>query len=82
MKELNRPPEELFGASDNVKILINGIETKVINMSDEHGDFLAIWATGPALSDICGDIVLGKTIYEIDYIKYQGHIAVIKAYYH
>lgn len=51
-------------------------------MSDEHGDFLAILATDPALSDICGDIVLGKAIYEIDYMKYQGHIAVIKAYYH
>ena len=82
MQELNIPPEKLFGTSDDVKIFIKGIETKVINMSDEHGDFLAILATDPALSDICVDIVLGKAIYEIDYMKYQGHIAVIKAYYH
>jgi hypothetical protein len=82
MQELNIPPEKLFGTSDDVKIFINGIETKVIHMSDEHGDFLAIWATDPALYDICGDIVLGKSIYDIEYLKYQGRIAVIKAYYH
>lgn len=81
MKELKISPDALFGTSDDVKIAINGIDTKVLSMSDEHGKFFAILATDPALSDICGDIVLGKLITEIDYIKYQGTIAVIKAYY-
>ncbi len=81
MKELNIPPDELFGTSDDVKITINGIPTKVISMSDEHGSFFAIKATDPALSNICGDFVLGKYIEEIDYLKYQGRVAVIKAYY-
>ena len=30
MQELNIPPEKLFGTSDDVKIFIKGIETKVI----------------------------------------------------
>lgn len=49
MKELKIPPEELFGTSDTVKITINGIPTKVLNMSDEHGNYLAILATDPSL---------------------------------
>lgn len=81
MKELNISPERMFGTSDDVKITINGIPTKVLNMSDEHGSFLAILATDPELSNICGEFVLGKLIKEIDYLKYQGHVAVIKAYY-
>ena len=81
MKELNISPDELFGTSNDVEIVINGISTKVLNMSDEHGNFYAILATDPSLSDICGDIVLGKLITEVDYIKYQGHVALIKAYY-
>ena len=81
MKELTISPETLFGTSDDVKFFINDIETKVINMSDEKGSFLAILATDPSLADICGDFVLGKLIKEIDYLKYQGQIAVIKAYY-
>lgn len=81
MQELNVSPEKLFGTSDDVKVIINGIPTKVLNMSDEHGNFLAILATDPALSDICGEFVLGKFITEIDYWKYHGHVAIIKAYY-
>jgi len=81
MKELKISPDELFGTSDDVNIFINGIQTKIIAMSDERGNFFAILATDPELSDICGDVVLGKYIKEIDYLKYQGHIAVIKAYY-
>lgn len=81
MNELNISPDELFGTSDAVCFTVNGISTKVLNMSDEHGDFLAILATDQSLSDICGHFVLGKLIKEIDYLKYQGNIAVIKAYY-
>ncbi len=81
MKELKIPPEELFGTSDTVKITINGIPTKVLNMSDEHGNYLAILATDPSLSDICDEFVLGKYIKEIDYLNYQGQVAIIKAYY-
>lgn len=81
MKELTISPDDLFGTSDDVKITISGIPTKVVNMSDEHGNFLAILATDKALSNICGDFILGKYIKEIDYLKYQGDIAVIKAYY-
>ena len=81
MEELNIPPEKLFGTSDEVDITINGISTKVLNMSDEHGNFLAILATDHALSNICGEFILGKFIKEIDYLKYQGRVVVIKAYY-
>lgn len=81
MKELKISPEELFGASDTVKITINGIPTQVLNMSDEHGNYLAILATDPSLSDICDEFVLGKYIKEIDYLNYQGQVAIIKAYY-
>lgn len=81
MNELKISPYELFGTSDDVCFTINGMSTKVLNMSDERGNFLAILATYHALSNICGDFVLGKLIKEIDYLKYQGHIAVIKAYY-
>ncbi|MDE7434454.1 MAG: hypothetical protein K2N01_01340 [Lachnospiraceae bacterium] len=81
MQELKISPDELFATSDNVQISINGIPAKVINMSDERGNFFAIKATAPELSNICGDFVLGKLITEIDYLKYEGRIAVIKAYY-
>lgn len=81
MKELNISPDELFGTSDDVIFTINGIQTKVIDMSDEHGNFLAILATDKALSNICGEFVLGKLIKEIDYLKYQDRVAIIKAYY-
>lgn len=81
MTELNISPEKLFGESEDIQFKINGIPTKVLNMSDEHGNFFAILATDPELSDICGDIVFGKLIKEIDYLKYNGEIAVIKAYY-
>ena len=81
MNELKISPDELFGISEDVKFTINGIPTKVIHLSDERGDFLAILATDDSLSNICGDIILGKLIKEIDYLKYQGEIAVIKAYY-
>lgn len=81
MKELKFPPDELFGLSSDVCFSINDIPTRVISMSDEHGNFFAIEATAPELSDICGDIVLGKLIKEIDYLAYKGQVAVIKAYY-
>ena len=81
MKELKISPDEFFGTSENVQISINGIHTRVIGLSDEHGHFFAIELTDPSLIDICGDIVLGKLITEIDYIKYQGKTAIIKAYY-
>ena len=81
MKELKISPDELFGTSDDVKIFINGIQTKIINTSDEHGNYFAILATDPELSNICGEFVFGKYIKEVDYLKYQGRIAVIKAYY-
>lgn len=81
MKELNISPDELFGTSDDVKFTINDIPTKVVSMSDENGEFLAILATDKSLSNICGDIILGKYIKEIDHIYYQGEPAIIKAYY-
>lgn len=81
MDTLKISPDELFGTSDDVKFSINGIPTKVISSSDEHGNYFAILATDPSLSDICGELILGKLIREVDYLKYQGHVAVIKAYY-
>lgn len=81
MKEFHISPDELFSTSDSTMTIINGIQTTVLNMSDEHGNFLAIPATDYALSDICGKFVLGKLIKEIDYMTYKGHVAVIKAYY-
>ncbi len=81
MKELKIPPDELFGVSDDVRFSINDIPTRITSMSDERGNFFAIEATSPELADICGDIVLGKLITEIDYLTYQGQLAVIKAYF-
>lgn len=81
MDELKISPTELFGTPESITITINGITTKVLDMSDSHGNFLAISATDKSLSDICGDFILGKFIKEIDYLKYQGKVAIIKAYY-
>lgn len=81
MNELKISPDELFGTSNNIQITINGIPTQVLNMRDEKGTFLAIRATHKELSKICGEFVLGKLITEISYAKYNGEIAIIKAYY-
>lgn len=81
MNESKLSPNQLFGTSDCVQVTIDGIPTRVINTHDERGIYLAIEATHPELSNICGDIVLGKLITEIDYLTYQGRVAIIKAYY-
>lgn len=82
MDNLNISPELFFTETDSFSVTINGIKTQVAKMSDQHGSFFAISATNPLLSNICGTIVLNKLIYEVDYLKYQGHVAIIKAYYH
>ncbi|MFQ9509536.1 MAG: hypothetical protein ACLRZ7_01005 [Lachnospiraceae bacterium] len=81
MTELKMSPDELFKTYENTQITINGIPTQVLHMNDERGNFFAIRATHKDLSDICGDLVLGKLITEINYAKYNGRVAIIKAYY-
>ncbi len=81
MNDLNISPDKLSDTSTDVQITVNNIPTKIISMSDEHGLFFAILDTDPELSNICGDFVFGKLIKEINYLKYQGQIAVIKSYY-
>lgn len=81
MNEINISPKEFFNSTNSVEVVIDGISTRVIQMSDEHGDFFAIEAKSKQLSDICGRFVLGKFIIQIDYIKYQGKIVIIKAYF-
>lgn len=81
MNEIKIPLDEFFNPTNSIDAVINGISTRVIQMSDEHGNFLAIEAKSKQISDICGKFVLGKFITQIDYIKYQGKIAIIKAYF-
>ena len=83
MSELNISPYKLFqqNASKLIDVCINGIDTKVLKLSDNHGKYLAIIATHKELSDICGQFILDCWIKEIDYDKYQNKIALIKDYY-
>lgn len=81
MNEIKISPNEFFSSNDCHKVIINGISTRIRKMSDEKGNFFAIEAKSKQLSDICGKFVLEKFIIQIDYIKYQGSIAIIKAYF-
>ena len=83
MSELNLSPIELFNQNSSklIKVCINGIDTMVLELSDAHGDYLAIIAYDKSLSNICGQIILDHWIKEINYDKYQGEVALIKAYY-
>lgn len=83
MSELSMSPVELFRSheSDAISVNINGIDTYVLELNDNKGNYLAIPATDKDLSQICGTFVLNRLIKEISYDKYQGKVALIKAYY-
>lgn len=83
MTELNISPYEFFqqNSSKLIDVRINGLNTKVLKLSDNHGKYLAIPAIDKRLSNICGQIILDYWIKEIDYAYYKGGIALIKAYY-
>ncbi|MBS6501612.1 MAG: hypothetical protein KH415_08270 [Clostridium sp.] len=83
MNELDISPYELFhqNSSKLIAVTINGINTKVLELRDNHGEYLAIIATDMILSKICTQTILGHLIKEVSYDKYQDKIALIKAYY-
>ncbi|WP_133017041.1 hypothetical protein [Clostridium cuniculi] len=83
MNVLEISPYELFeqNSSQLIDVRINGIDTKVLKLNDDHGNYFAIIASDKKLSDICGQFILNNWIKEIDYAKYQDKIALIKAYY-
>lgn len=83
MSELTKSPLEIF-VPDNPNVLytnINGYDVPMLELSDAHGMYLAIPALNKELSDICGQIINGHIINEIDYDMYNGKQAIIKAYY-
>ena len=83
MNELDISPYELFhqNSSKLIDVTINGINTKVLELRDNHGEYLAIIATDKILSKICAQTILGHLLKEVSYDKYQDKIALIKAYY-
>lgn len=83
MSELNISPGELFAQNSTmlINVYINGIDTNVLELSDNHGNYLAIIAHDKMLSKINDQVILGHWIKEIDYDNYQGKVAIIKAYY-
>lgn len=81
MDEIKVSPNEFFSSPDSVKTTINGIPARVRQLSDEYGNFFAIEAISKEVSDICGQFLFEKYIIRIDYMKYHGHVAVIKAYF-
>lgn len=83
MSELDISPVELFSQNSSkiINICINGIDTKSLELNDNHGNYLAIIALDKSFSDICGQIIHNHWIKEVDYVNYQGKIMLIKAYY-
>lgn len=83
MSELSMSPVELFRSreSDVISVNINGIDTFVLELSDENRNYLAIPATDKDLSKICFTFVLNHLITRVTYDTYQGKVAIIKAYY-
>ncbi|MSS64567.1 hypothetical protein [Velocimicrobium porci] len=83
MSELNMSAIDLFKLheSEAIKTTINGIDTKVLKLSDSSGNYLAIPATDKNLSKICGKIVLDYLINRVTYDTYNGKVVIIKAYY-
>lgn len=83
MSDMPMSPHDLFEAHRDEAIItnINGIDTAVLRLSDNIGNYFAILATDNDLSDICGTMLLGELIKQIDYDEYNGKTAIIKAYY-
>lgn len=71
----------VFDISESINIAINGIDVTAYKVSDSHGNFLAIPALDRSFSEICGQFIDGLWIKEIDYIKQDGKITFLKAYY-
>ncbi|SHJ52273.1 hypothetical protein SAMN02745163_02061 [Clostridium cavendishii DSM 21758] len=84
MNKLDICPQELFhqNSSKLIDVCINGINTKVLELNDNHGNYLAIIADDlKNPHGICGQFILDHWINEIDYDLYQDNVAIIKAYY-
>lgn len=70
--------------TNQAPININGFDTYFVEMSDDIGNYLLITIPPNAdksISDICGSIIAGHYICQIDYEKLNGKVAFIKAYY-
>lgn len=69
---------------DNIQeININGYDTYYTQKTDNHGNYLLIAIPQDAhrdISDICGTIVMGHLIKEINYCT-MNDVKFIKAYY-
>lgn len=79
MSELKISPDDLFsGALD---VCVNDINTKLLNLRDETGPYFALLATDMALMNIANDYIFGQLIKRVSYDKYNGEVAVIRAYY-
>lgn len=64
-------------------VIVNGYDTYFAECHDKHGDFLLIVVpphAGNDISDICGTLIFGKMITEIDYVTIDNN-RCIKAYY-
>lgn len=83
MSELSKSPSEIF--TPNTPCVefenINGYDLPVLELSDKHGNYVAIPALYNETSDICGKFIHGHFITEVDYDTYNGEVAIIKAYY-
>ncbi|MGN0319856.1 MAG: hypothetical protein ACI4D1_02995 [Lachnospira sp.] len=83
MADLSKSPAEFFTPDNpNVVIInINGYNVPILELSDKKGTYIAIPALYKELSDIANQFINGHYITEIDYDKFNGKVAIIKAYY-
>lgn len=83
MADLSQSPAEIFTPNNPNVVLtnINGYEVPTLEFSDKRGSYIAIPALNKELSDIAKQFINGHYITEIDYDKFNGKVAIIKAYY-
>lgn len=65
-------------------ININGYNTYFVEVQDKAGNYLLIHIPPNAnknIAHICGSLINGHLIQQVDYEKVDGKIAFIKAYY-
>lgn len=69
---------------DNPNIILEEINGEIIptlEMSDSHGNYIAIPALNKNFANICGQFICGHMIKEIDYDSIEEKTVIIKAYY-
>lgn len=63
-----------------IPLEINGIKTYALKMSDDIGNYFAIPLTDSNLQPF-PHIIQGHFIRQVDFDTYNGHPAILKAYY-